>query len=371
MNARTLLAGIMAAAFLGGPAAWAGDDKDCPTKERSASERPNAARPTAGAKAQPSNDPRTASQEGDFRLQRASEMIGEEVVNHKGEKLGKISEFAVDADRGKVAYAVLETGGVLGIGEKYHAIPWKAINYRPDVDKKANDEKFVMRVEKDRIKQAEGFDKDHWPNMADQQWARSLHSYYDADPYWEDKDTLSRNEMKGQRGLNQLEGQARRDQADYQNGEKTIIKAKGQLIRRDVKDQAGNDLGDVKDLLVDRKTGKVAFVIARLDQMDDDIKGERPKAADGKKKEFAALPWRVIRWAPRGENKDADLVLQASPDQIRGQLFADNSWPNLGDERWAANVYRHYGQRPYWEGERDTLAVRPPIETGRTEATPR
>ena len=33
-------------------------------------------------------------------------------------------------------------------------------------------------VEKERLKQAPGFDKDKWPNMADQAWAKEIHSYY-------------------------------------------------------------------------------------------------------------------------------------------------------------------------------------------------
>jgi hypothetical protein len=46
--------------------------------------------------------------------------------------------------------------------------------------------RFVLNVEKDRLKDAPGFDKDHWPNMSDQSWARELHSYYGVKPYSDD-----------------------------------------------------------------------------------------------------------------------------------------------------------------------------------------
>jgi hypothetical protein len=46
--------------------------------------------------------------------------------------------------------------------------------------------RFVLNVEKDRLKGAPGFDKEHWPNMADQTWAKTIHSYYGTKPSSED-----------------------------------------------------------------------------------------------------------------------------------------------------------------------------------------
>ena len=45
-------------------------------------------------------------------------IVGSEVVNVKGEKLGKIENLVVDIDSGRILYAVLESGGFLGIGDK-------------------------------------------------------------------------------------------------------------------------------------------------------------------------------------------------------------------------------------------------------------
>ena len=42
---------------------------------------------------------------------------------------------------------------------------------------------------KERLESAPGFDKDHWPSMADRAWATDIHEYYDEPPYWDD--TLS------------------------------------------------------------------------------------------------------------------------------------------------------------------------------------
>jgi hypothetical protein len=42
--------------------------------------------------------------------------------------------------------------------------------------------RFVLNVDKDRLESAPGFDKDHWPNMADEAWAKGIHSYYGTQP---------------------------------------------------------------------------------------------------------------------------------------------------------------------------------------------
>ncbi|MHB8565071.1 MAG: PRC-barrel domain-containing protein, partial [Acidiferrobacteraceae bacterium] len=73
--------------------------------------------------------------------------------------------------------AVLSFGSFLGMGEKLFAVPWSALT----LDTK--NKRFVLNVEKDRLKQASGFDKNQWPNMADQSWAKAIHSYYGTKPY--------------------------------------------------------------------------------------------------------------------------------------------------------------------------------------------
>ena len=109
----------------------------------------------------------------------ASDFDGEDVVNHLGETIGEIEEIMLDVRSGRIAYAVLACGGFLGIGEKYFAIPWRALTL--DTDRKV----FVLDVDKQRLENAPGFDKDHWPSMADPQWASQVHSYYGTRPYWE------------------------------------------------------------------------------------------------------------------------------------------------------------------------------------------
>ncbi len=110
-------------------------------------------------------------------LMGADTLVGNDVYNHKGEDLGDIKEIMLDMRTGKVSYAVLSFGGFLGMGEKLFAVPWNALTL--DTANK----RFVLNVEKASLENAPGFDKDQWPDMADQSWAMQIHSFYGTQPY--------------------------------------------------------------------------------------------------------------------------------------------------------------------------------------------
>ncbi|MCC2962906.1 PRC-barrel domain-containing protein [Massilia sp. IC2-278] len=109
-------------------------------------------------------------------LMGADTLIGDSVVNGAEEDLGDIKEIMLDMNTGQVAYAVLAFGGFLGMGEKLFAVPWQALHL-DTVNKR-----FVLNVEKERLKTAPGFNKDSWPDMADVTWANGIHSFYGTDP---------------------------------------------------------------------------------------------------------------------------------------------------------------------------------------------
>ena len=109
-------------------------------------------------------------------LMGADTLIGDGVVNAAEEDLGDIKEIMLDMQTGQVAYAVLAFGGFLGVGEKLFAVPWQALHL-DTVNKR-----FVLNVDKERLKGAPGFDKDAWPDMSDLNWASGIHSFYGTEP---------------------------------------------------------------------------------------------------------------------------------------------------------------------------------------------
>ncbi len=106
------------------------------------------------------------------------QVIGVNVKNNSNEHLGKVKEIMLDKLSGQVAYVVLDCGGFLGLGGKLYALPWHALHYDDDQDC------FKVDVNKERLSNAPGFDKDNWPDMSDKTWGENLANYYGTKPYW-------------------------------------------------------------------------------------------------------------------------------------------------------------------------------------------
>ena len=114
------------------------------------------------------------------RLMTANTLEGDQVLNLQGEKLGKIEEIMLDVPRGRIAYAVMSSGGFMGIGDKLFALPWSALTL--DTSRKC----FVIDADKSRFDDAPGFDKDHWPTDAEfDGLGDQIHAYWGSRVYWE------------------------------------------------------------------------------------------------------------------------------------------------------------------------------------------
>ena len=80
-------------------------------------------------------------------------IIGSKVINVKGETLGKIENLVVDIDTGRIVYAVLESGGFLGIGDKLFPVPWESLAALP------SEGIFFLNQSKEQMEKAPAFDK--------------------------------------------------------------------------------------------------------------------------------------------------------------------------------------------------------------------
>jgi hypothetical protein len=87
---------------------------------------------------------------------------GYRVHNGAGEELGSIEDVAIDERFGRIAYAVLSFGGVLGIGSKLFAVPWAALTFDRD------NREAVLDIDRGSLEQAEGFNREHWPAAPDE-----------------------------------------------------------------------------------------------------------------------------------------------------------------------------------------------------------
>jgi sporulation protein YlmC with PRC-barrel domain len=112
------------------------------------------------------------------QVSRASKIIGTAVKNANGDNLGDIKELVLNPESGQVVYAVVSYGGVLGLGDKLFAVPWKALLWTPDK------EHYILNVDKATLKNAPGFDKAHWPDSASKwdQQREEIDQFYHINP---------------------------------------------------------------------------------------------------------------------------------------------------------------------------------------------
>jgi sporulation protein YlmC with PRC-barrel domain len=103
---------------------------------------------------------------------KVSTVVGMRVQSTDGKRLGDIKDLVIDPADGSIGYAVLDFGGFLGIGDKYFAVPWEALQWT--ADHKA----IVLDVSKKDLKQAPGFDKNNWPDLGSEEQALIIYEYY-------------------------------------------------------------------------------------------------------------------------------------------------------------------------------------------------
>jgi hypothetical protein len=100
---------------------------------------------------------------------------GAPVINRKGEKIGTIERVMIDKLSGQVAYAVMSSGGFLGVGESYHPLPWSVLNYNPE------EGGYVVDLDRDGLQRAPHYLGANEPNWSDSEWRRSIGKHYKTD----------------------------------------------------------------------------------------------------------------------------------------------------------------------------------------------
>lgn len=150
---RTIMTVLSLVSMLGIPVAFAQQREQPPGQSPgSPPARPGMQEPTAPAKvAVPETPP----------IPKASIFIGSSVVNSQGESLGKIDDLVIDPATGRITYAALSRGSILGMGGKLFAVAWEALTLQPD------GKTFVLDVPKETLESAIGFDKSNWPMRPD------------------------------------------------------------------------------------------------------------------------------------------------------------------------------------------------------------
>ena len=90
----------------------------------------------------------------DMRLVSNTELAGMTLYDRGGEKLGAIKDLYIDRVSGQVEFVVGASGGFLGVGEKFHPLPWRTLAYRPSPDG------YVTSFTKRELQDAPSYDRE-------------------------------------------------------------------------------------------------------------------------------------------------------------------------------------------------------------------
>ena len=160
---------------------------------------------------------------------RMSKLIGMNVVNPAGKKLGEVKDVVLDTNSGRVHYAVLSLGGLLGVGDKLFAMPLASV--RPD-----GKGRLVLDATKESLASAPSFESSRWPDWNSGAFPRAA----------------------DQRDATSAVASAEQREARFRRA--------SDVLKAQVRDENAADIGNVADVVVDLSSGRVDYVVVRFDR---------------------------------------------------------------------------------------------------------
>ena len=110
-----------------------------------------------------------------------------------GDKIGTIARVMIEKASGRVAYAVMSIGGVIGIGEEHTTLPWSALTYNTALDA------YELDRSEDELRGAPRRELPASDPSFDREWEEHVHSYFESRPYWSEEAPRASQETQGSR----------------------------------------------------------------------------------------------------------------------------------------------------------------------------
>lgn len=109
---------------------------------------------------------------------RASNTIGTNVYNSQGDKIGKVEDVMLNKTDNSILFAVVGFGGFLGMGEKFHPVPWSALDYSKE------HEGYVVAYTKEQLQAAPADSIQELTRNDGRAVRDQAYKYYKIAPYW-------------------------------------------------------------------------------------------------------------------------------------------------------------------------------------------
>ena len=106
------------------------------------------------------------------------------------------------------------------------------------------------------------------------------------------------------------------------------------IIGTKVVNPKAESLGDIKEIVIDPSTGRVAYVFVSFGGF----------LSMGEK--LFAIPFSSFEY----NLANNEYVLHVPKERLENAPgFDAEHWPSMSDEKWNRDVYKYYGRSPYWE----------------------
>lgn len=114
----------------------------------------------------------------------SSRVVGTPVFDGAGDRLGHIDDLSIEKESGKTVYAIMSFGGFLGIGARFHPVPWPLLDY--DIERGG----YTVPLDAEVLKEAPNYEADEIRLLGGpdhRTYGNAIYSYYGpygAMPYW-------------------------------------------------------------------------------------------------------------------------------------------------------------------------------------------
>jgi sporulation protein YlmC with PRC-barrel domain len=110
---------------------------------------------------------------------RAKQVLGTKVTDTAGNKIGTIEDIILDKQSNNILFAVVGFGGFLGMNEKYHPIPWSALDFDPA------EGSYVVPYTKEQLQAAPNGSIEELTRDDGMQFRDRTYDYYRVERYWQ------------------------------------------------------------------------------------------------------------------------------------------------------------------------------------------
>lgn len=101
------------------------------------------------------------------------DLIGESVIDSRGQVLGEIQDLVVNPKTGRILCAIVTFGGFLGVGAKLFAAPWRRLRWKTLGDD------TVIALDVCTLEHVPRFDSDDWDRLGDPAWLAGLEEAFE------------------------------------------------------------------------------------------------------------------------------------------------------------------------------------------------